>query len=70
MSPVLAQVLDDDRDELTVDEARQYAEEQTDRYFGMSVAEFVRRAEAGQLDADNPMVVHLALLTGARIKTC
>lgn len=58
------------RDELTPEESRAYAEEQTQKYFGLSVEDFIARAEAGQLPDDDAMVVHLAILTGARLQTC
>lgn len=66
----LAQTIEEGRDELTPEEARAYAEEQTQKYFSMSFDQFVRSAEAGTLPEDEPMVVHLALLTGARLQTC
>jgi hypothetical protein len=62
-------VIEDGRDELTPDEARAYAEEQTQKYFGMSVDEFNARAALGTLP-DSPHVVHVALLTGARLQAC
>lgn len=58
------------RDELTLDEARAYAEEQTYRYFGLSLDAFIKAVEDGSLPDDEPMVVHLALLTGARLHSC
>ncbi len=58
------------RDELTPDEFAQLLEEQTRRYFGISVAEFRSRAEEGSLPVDHPMVIHLALLTGANLHAC
>jgi hypothetical protein len=70
MSPAIARAIDENRDELTLDEARAFAEEQTQKYFGLTVADFVREAEAGRLPEDDPMVVHLALLTGAKLHTC
>lgn len=70
MSPALAKALEEGRDELTREEAREYAEEQTRKYFGLSIDEFVERAEAGSLDHDDPMVLHLALLTGADLRSC
>lgn len=58
------------RDELTPEEARAYAEEQTQKYFRLSVEEFIAQAEAGALPEDEPMAVHLAILTGARLPSC
>lgn len=70
MSPTLAQALDEGR-ELTADEARQYVAEQVQEHFGLTVEEFNRRAEAGELSPDDdPMVIHLALLTGVRLPSC
>jgi hypothetical protein len=59
----------DNRDELTEDEARAFLEEQTLRYLGMGLEEFMRRADEGKLP-EHPMVEHLVLLTGARPGTC
>lgn len=70
MSPVLANVAKEGRDELTPEEAYQFADEQTRHYFGLSVEEFIKHAEAGELPHDDPMVLHLALLTGARLHSC
>ena len=70
MSPALAKALQEGRDELTRQEAHEFAEEQALQYFGISVEEFVKQAEAGNLPHDDPMVLHLALLTGARLQAC
>lgn len=68
LGTVLREAIEDGRDELTLDEARAFAEEQTQRYFRMSVEEFQRAVEAGVLaEEDHPMVVHVALLTGAKL---
>lgn len=67
---VLDLVVAEGRDEMTVEESRAFAEEQTQEYFGISVAEFKHRAEEGTLPADDPTVVHLAILTGAKLKSC
>ena len=70
MSPALAHAIEEHRDELTQEEAQSFAEEQTRKHFGMSVEEFVRAADADRLPNDDPMVVHVALLTGARLHSC
>lgn len=70
MTAGVARAVEEGRDELTHDEASAYAEEQTEKYFGLSVAQFVRSAEEGTLPEDDPMVVHLALLTGAKLHSC
>ena len=70
MSPVLAKALEEGRDELTPDEARQFADDQSRQYFGLSIEEFIERATAGELPHDDPMVLHLALLTGVRLHSC
>jgi hypothetical protein len=70
MSPALRDAIRDGRDELTPDEARAFAEEQALKYFGMTVDEFRRAAEDGTLPEDDPMVVHVALLTGAELPSC
>lgn len=70
MSAALAHAIEEHRDELTEEEARAFAEEQTQKYFGLSVGDFVRQAEAGALSEDDPMVIHLAFLTGARLRSC
>ena len=58
-------------DELTLDEARQFAEDQTQRYFGVSVDEFRQHAAEGSLSGDDhPMFVHVAMLTGAVLRNC
>lgn len=66
----VSDAIQEGRDELTPEESRRFAEEQVGEYFGISVEEFRRRAEAGSLPEDDPMVVHLALLTGADLHTC
>lgn len=58
------------RDELTPEESRAFAEEETQKYFGLSVDDFIAHAEAGRLPEDDAMVVHLAILTGARLPSC
>src|SRR5205807_9074380 len=70
MTPALARAIEEGRDELTLEEARQFAEEQTQKYFGMSVDEFRRVAQAGELPEDDPMVVHVALLAGVDLLSC
>lgn len=63
-------VVAEGRDEMTPEESRAFAEEQTQQYFGITVAEFLHRAAEGTLPEDDPMVIHLALLTGARLNSC
>lgn len=70
MSPALAKAIEEHRDELTPEEAHAFADEQTRQFFGLSVEEFIERAEAGKLALDDPMTLHLALLTGARLHSC
>lgn len=67
---VMDTVAREGREELTPEESRAYAEEQTQKYFGMSVEEFIAKAEAGQLPEEDAMTVHLAILTGARLPSC
>jgi hypothetical protein len=69
MSPELTQAVEDGRDELTDEETRRYLEDQTRAYFGMSLDEFLRRAEEGTLP-DHPAVAHLIMLSGATPSTC
>lgn len=70
MSPTLSRAADENRDELTAEEAEQFADEQAQEYLDMSVSEFRERAAAGTLPADDPMVVHIALLAGVELHTC
>lgn len=67
---IMDKVIAEGRDELTQEESHALVEEETQEYFGLTVEEFVRRAEEGTLPADDAMVVHLALLTGAKLKRC
>lgn len=41
-------------------------EEQTQKYLGMSTAEFIESVRRGELP-DHPATAHLLILTGARI---
>jgi hypothetical protein len=70
MERVLREALREDQDELTLAEARELAEEEACNHFGMTVDEFRRAAKEGTLPEDDPMVAHLALLTGAEIHSC
>jgi hypothetical protein len=70
MSTVLENAVAEGRDELTADEAREYVEAQTRLHFGLSIEDFIRKAEDGSLPEDDPVVVHLALLTGAKLHSC
>jgi hypothetical protein len=66
MVGALAELSDhEDRDELTAEESRRFAEREIRRYLDMSLAEFFSRAEQGTLP-DKPVVPHLLLITGAR----
>ena len=69
MTPLLARVLEEDRDELTEEEAREYLDSQTRLYLDLSLDEFYARAEEGTLP-EHPMVAHLVLLSGARANSC
>lgn len=69
MSPVVERAVDEGRNELSEAEAREYLNEQTQKYLGLSLAEFMERAEAGTLPS-HPVVAHLVLLTGARPGAC
>lgn len=57
------------RTELTDEETREYLDEQTRVTLGMTLVEFMRRADEGTLP-DHPAVPHLVLLTGARPGPC
>lgn len=70
MSPTVVTAIEAGRDELTHEEARAFAEEQTQEHFGLSVEEFAQRAADGTLPEDDPVVVHLALLIGVRLHSC
>lgn len=59
----------DDRDELTQDEARAFAAEQTEKYLGMTPEEFADAAANDTLP-DTPVVLHLALLLGVELTRC
>jgi hypothetical protein len=70
MSPTLSRVLDEGRDELTVEEAEQFADEQANEYLGMSIDKFRQLAANDCLSHDDPMVVHIALLAGVQLHSC
>ena len=70
MSPTLTKAQDEGRNELTPEEAAQFAEEQAQQYLGMSIEDFKRCAASGELPEDNPMVVHIALLAGVELPSC
>jgi hypothetical protein len=65
----VADTVTDGPDELTEEETRAMLEEQTQRVYGLSLDDFIRRAEAGDLPA-HPDLVHLVLLSGARTDAC
>jgi hypothetical protein len=69
MSPVIEKALGEGRSVLTPEEARAYLEEQVRDQLDMSLDEFVRRAEAGDLP-DHPAIPHLVLLAGVRSPGC
>lgn len=56
--------------ELTLAEARAFAESQTQEHFSMPVEEFMRKSQAGAFDVEDPLVVHISLLIGARPPAC
>lgn len=58
------------RDELTAEEAAEFIEEQTRLHFGLSVEDFIKKAEEGSLPHDDPAVLHVAMLAGARLPSC
>lgn len=66
----LAEAIADGRDELTPEEAAQFAADQAQEYLGISLEEFRRRAADGTLPDDDPMVIHIALLTGVELRSC
>jgi hypothetical protein len=70
MSPTLSRVTEEGRDELTVEEAEQFADEQAKKHLNMTIAEFKERAASGDLPHDDPMVVHVALLAGVELHSC
>lgn len=59
----------DGRDELTQEEASEFAAEQTEKCLGMTPEEFVEHAADDTLP-DSPVVLHLALLLGVKLKRC
>lgn len=69
MSPGVARAVEEGREELTPAETREYLEEQTRKYLGISLDEFLRRAEDGTLP-EHPAVAHLIMLSGARPTSC
>ncbi len=69
MTAGVAKAIQEGRDELTAEEAREYVEAQVRDRLGMSLAEFYRRASAGDLPED-PSVPHLVLLAGADSSGC
>lgn len=70
MSAALAQATKDGRDELTLEEMEQFADEQSRSYLDLNLEEFRRRASADELPTDDPIVVHIALLAGVELHTC
>lgn len=70
MSPASQAAIDEGRDELTAEETRAFLEEQTRKHYGLDLATFVEQAEAGEIPADDGVLVHLALLTGAKLPSC
>jgi FKBP-type peptidyl-prolyl cis-trans isomerase (trigger factor) len=70
VSPTLSKVVEEGRDELTPEEAEQFADEQSRQYLGMSIGEFKELASNDALSHDDPMVVHIALLAGVKLHSC
>ena len=70
MSPTLSRAAEEGRDELTLEEAEKFADEQAREYLGISIKEFRRLASTGELSMDDPMVVHIALLAGVELPAC
>jgi len=68
MTTGLAKALED-RDEMTADEANEWIEAETRRVYGLTIEEFVKAAEAEELEP-HPDLAHLVLLTGARTTAC
>ncbi len=66
---VLERVADANRNELTDEERSEFLEESVNRFLGISLAEFMRLAQEGNLP-DHPAVAHLVLLTGANSTYC
>lgn len=69
MTPGIANAVFEGRDELTEEETDEYVESETMRVYGLSVADFIAAAEAGNL-TPGPALAHLVLLTGARTDSC
>jgi hypothetical protein len=65
----MARSIREGRDELTPEEAHEYVAERVREELGISLEEFMRLAEDGNLP-DDPAVAHLVLLTGARPSSC
>lgn len=65
----VSEVLAEGRDELTEEETRVMLEEQTQAAYGLTLDEFIRAAEANELEP-HPDLVHLVLLSGARTASC
>ena len=70
MSAALSHATEEGRDELTVEEAEQFADEQAHKYLRMSIDHFRKLAAEDRLPKDDPMVVHIALLAGVEIHSC
>jgi hypothetical protein len=70
MSAVLNRARNQGRDELTAEESEEYLNEQSLRYFGIPITEFRQRAVADTLPADDPVVLHIALLAGVTLPHC
>jgi hypothetical protein len=71
MSPTtLSRALEQGRDELTVEEAEQFADEQARKYLKMPIDRFRQLASEDRLPYDDPMVVHIALLAGVELHSC
>ena len=69
MTSGVAQAIKEGRDELTPDEAAEYVADRVRCELGISLDEFLQKAEAGTLP-ESPAIAHLILLTGATATTC
>ncbi|MDE0804528.1 MAG: hypothetical protein OSA99_14545 [Acidimicrobiales bacterium] len=67
---VLESAVAEGRDELTAAEAHAYVAAQARQHFDLSLEEFVQRARDGSLPEDDAVVVHLVLLSGAKLPAC
>jgi hypothetical protein len=57
------------KDELTLEEARDHTERQSQRHFDLSVEQFVAAVKRGEFDG-NAAAIHIAMLIGPNIPRC